>query len=167
MNRPAKEQSEETIRDQVQNWLMGEGWQISEQPHPGALWLIRAEDGARRKVLVGQNQARPDQIHLEASVNLSDEHRTLFENLPDDERRQILWKLRFRLLALNVDFVGVAEPMRSVLLTQRIYMDGLSKDGFLQRFQVVRNAVVTVIWSIMEYLEGVEPPAESTEPTTH
>lgn len=42
-------------------------------------------------------------------------------------------------------------------------MDGLTKDAFIQRFLMVRNAVITVIWSIMQDLEGVEPPAESTK----
>jgi hypothetical protein len=142
---------------------MAEGWQISEQPHPDALWLIRAEDAAQRRILIGQNKARPDQLHLEARVNLAPEHRKLFETLPKEKRREILWELRFRLLSMNVDFAGVAEPMQAVILTQRIYTDGLTKDAFLQRFLIVRNAVISVIWSVIRYLEAVEPPAESTD----
>lgn len=150
-------------RDQVQNWLMSEGWQIAEQSHPDLAWLIRAEDAAQRRILIGQSKARPDMIHLEARVNLADEHRKMFENLPKETRRKILWALRFRLLAMNVDFVGVTEPMQAVLITQRIYLDGLTKDNFLQRFTNVRNAVITVIWSIIQNLEGVEAPAKSAE----
>ena len=155
--------SSEDTRDQVQNWLMSEGWQIAEQSHPDLAWLIRAEDAAQRRILVGQSKARPDMIHLEARVNLADEHRKMFENLPEETRRKILWDLRFRLLAMNVDFVGVTEPMQAVLITQRIYLDGLTKDNFLQRFANVRNGVITVIWSIIQNLEGVEPPAKSAE----
>ena len=162
-----KDQSMEATRDKIQNWLMNEGWQIAEQPHPDVEWLIRAEDGGGRRILVGQNKAKPDQIHLEARVNLADEHQKMFETLAADIRREILWNLRFRLLSMNVEFVGVAEPMQSVMLTQRIYLDGLTKDNFLQRFLIVRNAVITVIWSIIQYLEDVEPPAESAEPTKH
>jgi len=163
MSAAEKEQNVEQLRDKVQKWLMGEGWQISEQSHPDVLWLIRAEDAAQRKILIGTNKARPDQLHLEARVNLAQEHQKMFENLPQEKRREILWELRFRLLSMNVDFVGVAEPMQAVVLTQRIYADGLTKDAFLQRFLIVRNAVISVIWSIIRYLEAVEPPAESTE----
>ncbi|CAB5153269.1 hypothetical protein D3OALGA1CA_5346 [Olavius algarvensis associated proteobacterium Delta 3] len=162
-----QEQHTSATRERVQNWLMSEGWKISEQPHPDAEWLIRAEDAAQRRILIGQNKARPDMIQLEARVNLADEHRKMFEKLPDETRRATLWDLRFRLLAMNVDFTGVAEPMPTVLLTQRIYLDGLTKDNFLQRFSIVRNAIVAVIWSITRQLEGVEPPAESATPTTH
>jgi hypothetical protein len=163
MNDPA--QHPDDIRNQVQNWLMSEGWQIAEQAHPDLAWLIRAEDAAKRRILVGQSKARPDLIHLEARVNLVDAHRRMFENLPPQTRRKILWDLRFRLLVMNVDFAGVAEPMRTVQVTQRLYMDGLTKDNFLQRFKNVRNALITVIWSIIQNLEGVEPPAESGNPT--
>ena len=163
----ATEKEVEATRDKVQNWLMAEGWKIADQPHPDLAWLIRAEDGGGRRILVGQNKVRPDQVHLEARVNIADEHRKKFESLPEERRREVLWKLRFRLLLMNVDFAGVAEPMQAVLLTQRIYLDGLTKDTFIQRFLVVRNAVIAVIWSIIQDLEGVEAPAESTEPKAH
>jgi hypothetical protein len=130
-------------------------------PH-GLMWL-RSKPGGRR-ILVGQNKARPDHIHLEAHVNIAEEHRKQFESLPEERRREALWKLRFRLLQMNVDFSGVSEPMEAVLLTQRYYLDGLTKDAFVQRFLTLRNAVIAVIWSLMQDLEGVEPPAESTEP---
>jgi hypothetical protein len=154
-------------RDKIQTWLMSEGYQIAEQPHPELAWLIRAEDGAGRRILVGQNKVRQDQIFLEARVNIGDEHRRKFESLPEEKRKEILWRLRFRLLMMNVDFSGVAEPVRSVVLNQRIYTDGLSKDVFVQRFLIVRNAVMAVIWSVMQDLEGVEAPAESATISPH
>jgi len=157
----------EEVRDKIQNWLMSEGWQIAEQAHPDMTWLIRAEDAGVRRVLVGQSKAREDLIHLEARVNIEDDYRKKFESLPEDKRRKILWDLRFRLLQMNVDFAGVTEPMESVMLTQRIYLDGLTKDAFIQRFLIVRNAEIAVIWSVIQNLEGVEPPAESTEAKPH
>jgi len=158
-----KEQIVDVNRDKIQNWLMAEGWKIAEQPHRDLAWLIRAEDGGGRRILVGQPKLRQDQIYLEAIVNITEEHRKKFESLREDRRREILWKLRFRLLLMSVDFTGVTEPMQNVMLTQRIYLDGLTKDAFIQRFLMVRNAVITVIWSIIQDLEGVEPPAESTK----
>ena len=167
MSGAEKEQDVKGTRDRIQNWLMAEGWNIAEQAHPDLAWLIRAEDAGGRRILIGQNKVRSDLIHLEARVNISDEHRSKFESVAEEKRREILWKLRFRLLMMNVDFAGVAEPMQAVLLTQRIYLDGLTKDTFIQRFLTVRNAVIAVIWSIMQDLEGVEPPAESTKTKSH
>jgi hypothetical protein len=167
MEMSGKEQIMEEARDKIQNWLMSEGWQIAEQAHPNMSWLVRAEDAGGRRILVGQSKAREDVIHLEARVNIEDDYRQRFESLPDDERRKILWDLRFRLLHMNVDFAGVAERLAAVVLTQRIYLDGLTKDAFIQRFLNVRNAEIAVIWSVIQNLEGVEPPAESTRAKLH
>ncbi|UCG14027.1 MAG: DUF2299 family protein [Deltaproteobacteria bacterium] len=156
-------QTEDT-RNKIQNWLTSEGWKLSEQIHPEAAWLIRAEDAGGRKVLIGQNRTALDQIRFEARVKVASEHREQFDNLPDQRKREILWNLRFRLLSMNVDFSGVGELMESVVLTQRIYLDGLTKDTFIQRFSVVRNAIIAVIWSITQDLEGVQPPAASDGP---
>ncbi len=167
MSAAEKEKSMEEIRAKVQNWLMSEGWQIAEPTHPEFAWLIRAEDGGERKILVGQNKAREDRIHLEANIRISDDHRKLFESLAEEKRREVLWNLRYRLLQMNVDFVGVAEPIQDVILTQRIYLDGLTKDAFIQRFLTVRNAIIAVIWSTIKDLPEVKPPAKSTEKTKH
>jgi hypothetical protein len=85
------EKNPEGIRDKVQNWLMSEGWQISEQPHPDLAWLIRAEDAGGRRILVGQNRVRPDHIHLKARISISDDHRKKFQSLPEERRRGILY----------------------------------------------------------------------------
>jgi hypothetical protein len=146
---------------------MSEGWQIAEPTHPDFAWLIRAEDGGERRILVGRHKAAEDRIHLEANVRISDEHRKLFESLPEEKRREVLWTLRFRLLQMNVDFVGVGEPIQDVVLTQRIYSDGLTKDAFIQRFLTVRNAVILVVWSTIKDLQDIQPPAESTEKMKH
>ena len=88
MSGTEKDQPAEGTRDKIQNWLMAEGWNLAEQAHPDLTWLIRAEDAAGRKILVGQNKARPDLIHLEARVNIADEHRRKFESLPEDRRQE-------------------------------------------------------------------------------
>jgi hypothetical protein len=163
MSPSEKEQTPDGTRDKIQNWLMADGWKIAEQSHRDLAWLTRAEDAGGRIILVGQYRLRQDQIYLEAVVNITEEHRRKFESLPGNRRKEILWNLRFRLLLMNVEFSGVAEPMQNVMLTQRVYLDGLTRDGFIQRFLMVRNAVITVIWSIMQDLEGVEPPAESVQ----
>ena len=141
--------------------------EIAEPTHPDFDWLIRAEDGGERRILVGQHKTREDRVHLEADVRISDDHRKLFESLPEEKRREVMWGLRFRLLQMNVDFTGVAEPIQDVVLTQRIYLDGLTKDAFIQRFLTVRNAVIAVIWSTIKDLQDVTPPDKSTEVTKH
>ncbi|HDI60122.1 MAG TPA: DUF2299 domain-containing protein [Desulfobacteraceae bacterium] len=161
------EKNVDGTREKIQNWLMGEGWTLAEQSHPDLAWLIRAQDAGGRRILVGQNKQRPDLIHLEARVDISEEHQQKFALQAAERRSEVLWRLRFRLLEMNVDFAGITDPMATVILTQRIYLDGMTRDAFMQRFLRVRNAVIAVIWSVLQDLEGVEVPAESAPAKVH
>lgn len=152
---PSQQRIDE-VRAQVQTWLLGEGWRLTEKNLDGALWLLEAQDSAGRHLAVGQRQGRPDQIVLEGAVGIAPQHRTRFEELDAAARQDLLWDLRFRLLGLGVEFQGVEEPLTRVMVAQRIYFDGLTKDRFLQRVSQVRNGIIAVIWSVARRLQ-LEP----------
>ena len=154
-------------RDKIQNWLMAEGWNIAEQAHSELAWLIRAEDASGRRILVGQNKARPDLIHLEARVGVADEHRGKFESLPAEKRREILWKSA---LPPSDDERGFCKGGRAHAdcSAHPANLSGWSHQRYLHS-EVSNHSqrVIAVIWSIMQNLEGVEPPTESTKPKSH
>ena len=79
----------------------------------------------------------------------------------------ILWELRFRLLNMSVDFSGIGEPLERVTVAQRIYLDGLTKDRFLQRVAVVKNALIAVIWSIGRRLSHLPAPSSHGDVLIH
>lgn len=153
----------ETVRDQVQTWLLDEGWRLSEKGHGDALWLLEARDGAGRHLVVGQKQGRDDQVLLEGAVVLAEPHKESFEALPYEMRQEILWELRFTLLSLGVEFHGVQEPLNRVMVGQRVYYDGLSKDRFLQRVSQVRNGILAVIWTVARRLSFAPGPGHEDE----
>ena len=140
------------LRAQVQNWLLGEGWQLTEKPHEDALWLLEAQDAGGRIVVVGQKRGKTDQVLLEAAVALTDNHRERFERLAAAERQELLWDMRFRLLQMGVEFQGAQEPLVRVVIGHRLYLDGIGQDRFLGRVARVRNAVIAVIWTIARHL---------------
>lgn len=151
--------SHDALRARITAWLLGEGWQIAEKPHGDALWLLEASDSQGRHVAVGQRRGKPEQILLEAAVGLSDTHQQRFGELAAGPRQELLWELRFGLLALGVDFQGVQEPLQRVVIGHRIYEDGLTRDLFAQRLCQVRNALLTVLWTVARRLDagaGVE-----------
>jgi len=157
----------EQVRDQVQTWLMGEGWSLSEKSNEGASWLVQAEDPAQRRLLVGQTKSPADQVRIQATVVVATDHREHFEALPAEVKDAILWELRFRLLNMSVDFSGIGEPLERVTVAQRIYLDGLTKDRFLQRVAVVKNALIAVIWSIGRRLSHLPAPSSHGDVLIH
>lgn len=150
------------LRARITQWLLAEGWQLSERPHPEAVWLLEARDTADRFVLVGQKKAKNGQILIEATVGISPEHREQLAALSPEARQEILWELRFALLHLGLEFHAVQEPLERVSLGQRIYEDGLTQDAFLQRVSLVRNGILAVVWTISRRLRTV---AAANEPS--
>lgn len=140
------------VRAKVQNWLLGEGWRLAEKTHDDAVWLVEAQDAGGRHLVVGQKKGRTDQVLLEAAVALSDPHRERFERLSHEERQALMWDMRFRILHLGVECSGIQEPLLRIVLGQRIYLDGLTQDRFLQRVSQVRNGVIAVIWTVAQRL---------------
>lgn len=157
---PALEGRIGEVRAQVQTWLLGEGWRLTEKSHGDALWLLEARDAAGRHLVVGQKQGKQDQILLEGAVGIAPQHGTQIEGLPFADRQELLWDLRFTLLGLGVEFQGVEEPLTRVMVGQRIYFDGLTKDRFLQRVSQVRNGIIAVIWSVARRL-NLNPTPEA------
>lgn len=155
------------VRAQVQTWLLGEGWRLTEKDHGDALWLIEARDAAGRHIVVGQKKGKADQVLLEGAVGIAPQHRTQLEAMAAAARQELLWDLRFTLLGLGVEFQGVEDPLERVMVGQRIYFDGLTKDRFLQRVSQVRNGIIAVIWSVARRLNlapaAAAPEAESGE----
>jgi hypothetical protein len=157
----ATPQAPARLQAQVAQWLLSESWQLTARDHPEALWLLEARDAADRFVLVCQKKNRSDQVVMEATVGISPEHREQLAALPAEERREILWELRFTLLQMGLEFHAVQEPLERVSLGQRIYEDGLGKDAFLQRISLVRNGILAVVWTISRRLHGVMGSAET------
>jgi hypothetical protein len=153
----------DSLREKIQSWLMGEGWTLSEKNHGTANWLIEARDSGGRHLVIGQRQGKEDQILLEGAVAVAEPHQQQLAALSGVERQEMLWNLRFALLTLGVEFHGVEEPMTRVMIGQRIYLDGLTKDRFLQRVSRVRNGVLLVIWSVARQLKLAPPPGAIPE----
>ena len=146
------------VCEQIRSWLAAVGLRQTALDSPAALWSIRAEDSVGRVVMVKQSVDAPDLIRLEATVRFTDEHQARFAALEPEQRSQILWELRFRLLAMNVDFAGIDDPLCTVSVAQRLFLDALDQDRFFQRFMLVRNAVIAVIWTVTRRFEGHHPP---------
>lgn len=153
------EENAEAVRGRIQSWLLAEGWELAEKDHAEAVWLLEARDAGGRHLIVGQKRGKTDQLILEGAVVLSETHQTSFEALDGEARQELLWDLRFLLLGLGVEFQGVQDPFRRVTVGQRIYFDGLTRDGFLQRVTQVRNAILATIWTFARRL-NLAPSAD-------
>jgi len=146
----------ENKRSRIQGWLMQEGWQIAENQHPNAAWIIAATQAGGFGLLIVQPQSTPDRIDIQAGIGIDPEHQRLIAAMEPKQRQELWWNLRFDLLKMGVDFGGFDEPVTQLHVSQRMYDDGLTKDRFLQRVTKIKNAEILILWSIRRAFD--QPP---------
>ena len=141
------------MRDQVEQWLTGEGWSISELKHDQTQWLLRAQDQQQGVILVGQSRAPEDQLRLQADINIDPAHREKLGELPEEQKEKMLWSLRFSLLKMNLQFTGLSTNPERITVFRHLYLDGLNKNMFMDSVGRVRSAVLMIIWSFRRKLD--------------
>jgi len=147
------------IKEQVRTWLMDDGWSLRQDKPQGALWVFIADDGKGRKIVIGQNANREDTIILQGGINIDDTTSQKIDNLPAEERDDFLWELRFELLRTNLEFQGISLPLKRIELSERIVIDALTKDCFVQRTSELKKGVLLVLWMLARKF-AQQPPAK-------
>jgi len=147
-------------KEQIQKWLMEDGWSLRQESGKEAVWAFVGEDRLGRKVVVGQNIGREDEVILQGTVRFDEATTDRIAQLREDERNDFLWDLRFELLRTDLEFAGVEAPLKEIRVTERIFFDALTKDTFLQRVAEVRKGVLAVIWMVNRRFAQPPPPKQ-------
>jgi hypothetical protein len=153
----AEERLPEHIKERVQTLLMEDEWSLRQESFPRTIWTFIAEDRLGRKIVVGQNIDREDQIVIQGAVTLDEITTNRIDQLPEDERNNFLWDLRFELLKTNLEFSGIQFPLKHIAVSERIFLDALTKDALIQRTSEVRKGVLMIQWMLQRKF-AEQPP---------
>ncbi len=156
--------SAKSIREQIEEWLSGEGWSVTELTHDQTQWLLRAQDQQQGILIVGQSKAPEDQLRLQADINIDPAHREKLGELSEKQRDEMLWRLRFSLLEMNLQFTGLSASPERVTVFRHLYLDGLNKNLFMEAVGRVRSAVLMMIWSFRRELDPKMAADQSDAP---
>ena len=146
------------VEKKIRQWLLEEGWQLAPETRPDFRFVIIADDGSGKKLIISQHSQKPDRVVVEGAISVSDDHAKNIAALPPKKRQDFLWDLRFDLLATGVEFSGLGEPLQRISLVRPIFYDALTKDMFMQRVSEVRKALLLVLWKIAWLMQ--EPPPQ-------
>jgi hypothetical protein len=139
-----------------------EHWQITEEHAPDARWVIAARNPENRGIVIAQPSNVPDQVIIQGQVDIDDVHQKQFMAMSFEDRQTFLWNLRFELLRMQIDFNGISDPLKSVIVTQPVYFDALRKDTFLRRVREIRNGVIAIQWSVQRRFADALPAEDVT-----
>jgi hypothetical protein len=156
----ATKMSPDQIKDKVQTWLMEDGWSVRQETPSMSLWTFVATDQFGRVIGVGQRKNKEDEVIIQGAINIGDDTNDRITRMTDDDRNNLLWDLRFQLVQTNLEFSGIVLPLKRIEVVERIFLDGLTKDCFLQRTSEVRKGVLIVMWLFARKLGQPPPPKQ-------
>lgn len=167
---PSLNVSEET-RKTLKQWLSAEGYSITDGTSDGTVWAFSAIEQSGFGVGVSQPTGPATVVNINVTVPL-DEYQVQMAKLLLGERTEFLWELRFQLLNMATEFnlqadkpEDAANLPTSVLISQPVYIQGITKDLFFRRILEVRKALLAVQW-MFERKFGV-PPSLGVTFTVH
>ena len=149
-------------KENIHQWLLNEGWQVGEEQSNEASWILKATDIRGKRIIVGQSNKRVDMIIIEAGVITDINIQNQLSSIEEYKRRKFYFNLQEVLLKMGVEYEGVGDPFRQIMVTQRIYQEALIRDTFIQRVLLVRNAQVAILLKINELMN--QPPITPPEP---
>ncbi len=80
--------------------------------------------------------------------------------LPEDERNDWLWDLRFELLRADLEFRSIEIPLKRVEVVGRICFDALAKDAFINKVSQARKGVLIIVWVLARKVAERPPRKE-------
>jgi hypothetical protein len=153
------EMSPAQLKDLIRTWLMDDGWSLRQDTPKDSIWVFIADDGRGRRVVIGQRDGKEDQILLQGAVTIDDATSKKIDQMPNEEKNDLLWDLRFELLRTSLEFSGLELPLKQVGVTGRIIADSLSKDYFFNKVSEVRKGVLIIVWMLQRRF-AEQPPAK-------
>ena len=152
---PMAQQKRDEIRAQVQSWLIDEGYKVSIEDNPKTYYTIIAEHPTKMHIVVSQALDSKDRLTIEGGLQIPDQ----FRKLPETERLDVLWDIRYGLVNNEISFVMLPNgrlPERIVLL-KNIWYDGLTKNSLMNTAQKVVEGKLMTLWKIQRKLGAPEP----------
>lgn len=130
--------------DLIEQWLVEQGYLVKHSDGENRAWVLEITDHLGILFYVSQHISRKDEIVIGTAYDIDGDLSKRFSGLKENERNSWLWDLRLRLLNQDIESDGVKYPLKSIILFQFIYRDGLTKDTFFQRLFHVRKGLQIV-----------------------
>jgi hypothetical protein len=149
-------------QEKLQKWLVEEGYTVKLKDDPQAYFTLVTEHPTHVVLNVLQPLRSKDSILVVGRLPFPEEYVAKLRALPEKERVNFLWGLRFDLIANQVQFQlqpnGV-DPTAIVVLNT-VWYDGLTKDRAMTAVQHIADATLLVMWKFQQLFGSLAPKQE-------
>ncbi len=132
-------------------WLQRSGWSVVPAQEDGAAWSLSAEIRDEPGVMVTQNAGDPYSIIVHSAFDIGEVAEAQIGAWPADKRRGFIIDLQIELLRIDIEFLGIEEPLKTIRVLREIYAP-FTRSGLLRTIRRVRNSGHLVALRLMQQL---------------
>lgn len=158
-----RQEFDENIR-KIKDWLTDEEIFKKQMPDDSAHAHFQIEFPARSGHLMDIIFPKPreDIILIVGGAGLTKEHHDKLKAMPDKERKDLLWNMRFDLLFKESEFNMLPNPddLQSIQFLRPLRLDGLTRNIIMDAIRDNYRCVLYVMWTMSRHF-GEAPPKSS------
>jgi hypothetical protein len=135
-------------------WLLDSGWQVKDaDAGPDTAWALIGDLSHQGPIAFGQPSRKPSTVVIQASLGVPDLLVAKIMALPEQERDELLWDLRFALLNSRVSFDSVNLPLKAITIKRTFYLDdGARRAEFMNHVESIQFAIAAFFWTLQRRL---------------
>jgi len=131
---------------------MEEGFQIEQVDDPTADFHLTADLSNLIGYDIIKPKNKPDMIAVAVGLKLDNNQITRLKELPEEEREEFLWGVKFDLILAGYAFqfqpTNRMNYVEHVLITQSLWFDGTTKNSFMLTLEKVSNGRQFAAWKM-------------------
>jgi hypothetical protein len=143
-NQPLTGGTFDAIRKKIKDWILEQQCKFTPTKRQGWVWSYTVEKGGYA-FSVYQLTGRSNSIFIAVSADL-DDYQQRIENLPEKERMELLFEIRFALLNVDVEFDIPNDELKTVEIYWQIFSDKLTQAEFWEKVFQVQKALLAIVW---------------------
>ena len=153
----------EDVQKKLQNWLVEEGYTVKLEDTPQTYFVIVSQHPVGVPVVVAQELRSKDCIQVTGRLTINEADMQRLRELPEKERIDFFWDLRFSLITNQVQFMfepAGAEFPDKITVMSRIWYDGLTKDRFMASVQRIVDGTLLTVFKFRQKFGAPAPKKE-------
>lgn len=146
----------DTTRDRIKTWLTERGYKVGKaDSRKGVLWMLDAQQGKSGfRFSVGVIEKMPDSILVMASAPF-DDYQLQLQSLTAKRHKELLFKLKFRLLSIEGIKFDLPDDLSKVSVTDELFIEELTRGGFWRTVAQISKAVSCAVFTFEEQFQPV------------
>jgi hypothetical protein len=135
------------VRSTIKDWLVEAEVRYTPLKLSNSVWGYSAENDDQ-VFMVYQMSGQPEKLMVALIADLSD-YEQLISKLSAQDRRALLFEIRFALLAVDVEFNIPNDELKAIQVERQIFLeDGLTRTVFWDKVYNIHKAMLAILWAV-------------------